>query len=73
MSGLAPSPVVLNAVQIRQRMLLAQIDGGVESTPAGPAIPPIVVRNSSFAGFPSGALAISSETPAATLARFSLG
>lgn len=73
MSGLAPSTPILTPRQQRRRLLAARVDGGVEAAPAGPAIPPLVVRNSSFAGFPAGHLAISSETPAATLARYSAG
>lgn len=57
----------------KARLLAARIDGGVEATPSGPGIPPIVPRSSSFGGFPSQPTAAVPDSPSATYARFSLG
>ena len=74
MSSLTPSRATPTARQIRRQLLVQRIDAGVEAVPTGPAVPAIVVRNSSFGGFPAGPLAlISGETPASTLARYSAG
>jgi hypothetical protein len=58
---------------MRRRMLAQRIDGGVDATPSGPAIPPIVVRASSFGSFPVAPVATPALNPAAVMAAFAFG
>jgi hypothetical protein len=71
--SLTPTFQRLTARQIRRQMLAQRIDGGVDAVPSGPSITPIVIRASSFGGFPTGPVAMPAFDPASTAAIYAFG
>lgn len=63
----------LTAAQLALQMRLQRITAGVAETPVGPAVTPVVYRNSSFGTYPSSPLALPALNPGAVLSTFMLG